>query len=69
MKTLQHSTGNAVVAMGQGETIENGTGSDTRRDAAAEERARDEAHQSPDPLRKTDRYRLVTPYFSSIRDL
>jgi len=24
---------------------------------------------SPDPMRETDRYQLVTPYFSSSRDL
>ena len=28
-----------------------------------------EGHCSPDPLGDTDRYRLVTPYFSSARDL
>ena len=29
----------------------------------------DEARCSPDPMQRTDRYRLVTPYVSSSRDL
>ena len=72
MKTLPHSAENAVVAMGQGEKID-APAETTRRDAqiteAMERRAREDARQSPDPMRGTDRYRLVTPYFSSVRDL